>query len=189
MFSKEILALKKVNEDMSRELVKLKSQSIVKDIENRANNIVIMGIKSSLNEIRNGPREVEMRAEKVLKYVDPTLKSEDVKLKILSPIKDNTPILAIFCSVDVKYQVMQKRKPIGKIVSNKCNITGSHLIYLNDDMPKETKELFMSARTLKERGYKFIWAKEGKIFVRKKENDLVLRINSMEDIKKIKQGD
>ncbi|XP_050315305.1 uncharacterized protein LOC126749653 [Anthonomus grandis grandis] len=146
-----------------------------------------MGIKSSLDEIKRSPREIETKEENLLKYINPELKLKDVKFKILAPNKENTPILATFRSAEEKGQVMQKRKQIGKIVSNKCHMTGSQLIYLNDDLPKETRELCLAARSLTEYGYQFIWVKKGKIFARKRENDPVVRIKCMEDVKKIRQ--
>ncbi|CAN7975382.1 unnamed protein product [Ixodes persulcatus] len=59
-------------------------------------------------------------------------------------------------------------------------------IFINENLTKSVRELLWSVRQCaKEKNYKFVWVKNGKIFVRQSEHRAVIRINRQEDLLKI----
>lgn len=185
MFGNEIRLLKRENEEIKTELRKLKGQYLTKENENRITNVIVMGIKSTAEEVGFSPDNVIHKTEKVLKYIDSEMNLNNVQIKLLSPLKANTPVLVTFKSVEDKHKLLKKRKSKGKIVGDRCGLTETNPIFINEDMSKETRELYASARTLRNKGYKYIWAKDGRIFARQDDNAKLIRINSLDDIEGI----
>lgn len=187
--NEEIKTLKKENGKINMDLAKFKSQTKIKDLEKRQNNIVIMGLKNNCAELKDRPEEVKQKSRKVLSYIDPDLEFENVEIKPVNVEKENTPILVAFKNPQEKNAFLTKRKEKGNITSTKCNLPGSHSIYVNEDMSREQRELFRRARSLRDRGYKFVWSKGGNIYVRRTETSDIVRINCSEDIDELEQQD
>ncbi|CAN7942880.1 unnamed protein product [Ixodes pacificus] len=89
------------------------------------------------------------------------------------------PVLVRFSSVKMKETWMAKRGTL-RLLSQK----ESHLkLFFNDNLTSANKELFWLARTgAKEKGYRFVWTKNSKIFARKAEGAPAIRINTKNDL-------
>lgn len=63
----------------------------------------------------------------------------------------------------------------------------SHRVYINDHLSPENKQLLSKLKKkCREIGYTFAWCRDAKFFARKSEGDPARRINSFEDIEKLK---
>ncbi|KAM7293529.1 uncharacterized protein ISCGN_026659 [Ixodes scapularis] len=92
------------------------------------------------------------------------------------------PILIRFASVRMKESWMEAR---GKLPSL-SQVGPFPKLYLNENLTRANKELFWQARQRgKERGYKFVWVTRAKIYARKMEGSLPVRINHKLDLEKI----
>lgn len=58
-------------------------------------------------------------------------------------------------------------------------------VYINDFLSRESMELLNHAKSVKAVGYKFVFVKSGKIFVKKDEKSRAIVVRSMEDVDKI----
>jgi hypothetical protein len=79
----------------------------------------------------------------------------------------------------------RKKKMVAKHIDDKWNNTA---IYVNEQMTSTFRNLFFKTRnTVKEVGYKYIWFKNNKIFVKKNEGSKIIIIDDETSISKIKQ--
>lgn len=62
------------------------------------------------------------------------------------------------------------------------------IIFIREALTSYNKRLLWNAKQELQNIYKFIWCKKGVIMVRKQENDKVIRVRSLEDIKKLTQS-
>ncbi|KAG0415198.1 hypothetical protein HPB47_007646 [Ixodes persulcatus] len=92
------------------------------------------------------------------------------------------PILIRFTSVSMKESWMGARGALRSLTQD-----GSFpKLYLNDNLTRANKELFWQARQRgKERGYKFVWVSRAKIYAKKAEGCVPIRVNHLIDIEKI----
>lgn len=97
--------------------------------------------------------------------------------------KDKTPVVLIrFRSVSIKDRWMSARSNVRSLAEAE---SGSR-IYFNENLTRANRELFWLARNQgKEKKYKFVWVKNGKIFARKLENAPLVRINHANDLEKL----
>jgi hypothetical protein len=59
-------------------------------------------------------------------------------------------------------------------------------IFVNECLCPERRQVFIRARKERiERGYKFLWVRGGKVFVRKTEGSPAISLETIEDIEKI----
>lgn len=74
-----------------------------------------------------------------------------------------------------------------RIVSNE--LTGGrndNIVYINEHLTTHNINLFWQAKLKsKDNNYKFVWTKDGKIFVRRNENEKAYRIRNEDNLKKI----
>lgn len=100
--------------------------------------------------------------------------------------KEPRDIIIQFKTREVRDTLIQAKKT--KI--NNTDITAGKLdkpIYVNEHLSAYYKRLFWETRSkCIERKYRYVWVKNGKILARKSENEHVIRIQSDEDLKKIK---
>lgn len=184
-FTGEIEKLKCENNKLGMEMARLRGQQDFQGLEQRASNLILVGINSSIEEVKNRPAELKQKTEKVLKYVVPNLPMDRVTIKILSQFRDNSPIMVTLNSADLRESILEGRRNKGHITNDKCGLTGNNPIFINEDMTRETRELYREARLLRNKGIKYVWAKNGKIFVRKGDNQKAIHIKSHEDIKSL----
>lgn len=100
--------------------------------------------------------------------------------------KEPRDIIAQFKNRDVRDAIMKAKK----IKINNKDVTTGKLdkaIYVNEHLSAHYKMLFWETKIkCTEKGYRYVWVKNGKILVRKSDNEQVLRVQNVEDLKKIK---
>lgn len=80
-------------------------------------------------------------------------------------------------------QCKRKKLKSGDVINtNNKNDDNKH-IFVNDELTHHNRKLFWTTKnTAKEKGWKFIWIRNGKILARKNENEKVLSINKEQDL-------
>ncbi|CAN8024435.1 unnamed protein product [Ixodes persulcatus] len=138
----------------------------------RRNNIEIHGVKQVANE--NLTHIIESIAVK-LDLPPPKDQSVEAVHRLHSKEGKTAPILVRFSERNTRDMWIKKRVTLR-----------SEGIYINKNLTKLLKSLFWSTRTrAKEKQYKFVWVRNGKIFVRQKEGASVIRVESEKDLSKI----
>jgi hypothetical protein len=92
-------------------------------------------------------------------------------------------IVAKFFSRQVKENILEGRKNKKVLLAHEVGFQNSNnKVYINEHLTTTNKHLFWLARKVKETGYKYVWTRSGKVFVRKDEQSQVIRVASASDI-------
>ena len=79
-----------------------------------------------------------------------------------------------------------KKKSKAAIESAALGLSGApRKIYLNQDLPEETRKIYNKARELKNNGFKFVWSKHNNVYCRKTESSNVIRLKSCDQVAEI----
>lgn len=95
------------------------------------------------------------------------------------------PIVVNFVRQGVRDEFLQKRKVKRDFSTRDIGWSDPHssAIYLNESLTFSNKKLYASARDLKKSGkVKYVWIKNGRILLRCKDGDPVVRIKSLSDL-------
>ncbi|CAN7976037.1 unnamed protein product [Ixodes persulcatus] len=139
----------------------------------RRKNIEIHGVKEYENE--NLVTVVTDLATK-LQLPPPTSQSIETAHRLRAREGRTAPILVRFTERSTRDMWIKKR------VSLK-----SEGIYVNENLTRTLKNLFWNTKkTAREKNYKFVWVRNGKIFVKEKDGSPVIRIENENDLKKIR---
>lgn len=85
-----------------------------------------------------------------------------------------------------KEEMMRKRRVKRTLSTRHLGRADDRPIYINESLTPARRRLLSLARTAqKEKHYKFLWIRNGKIFLRKDENSGVCVVSSDEDISKL----
>lgn len=162
----------------------------------------------SLQNQRDADHQYSMKGDLIISGVpfNDQERTEDVVRKLASHLKvdltdyditavhrlqkkdsGDVPIIVRF----LKYAKKEEFKAAAKTVKPTAKIFGGvdkQVIFINDHLTRKNGELFRKARMLRNdpHNFKFVWCRNGKIFVRKIENALIHVINAEEDIEKLK---
>lgn len=160
--------------------------------------LAIQQLQSSLNDKEQDTRQSNMEIHGILcsPHEDLFAVLKDLSVKLNIPqchageilgvhrfrARPNSipPILVQFVSTEAKQKWMSFRRKLGLLSGDQQKI------YFNENLTKANKELFWQARTKgKERGYSFVWVKNGIIFAKKAEGTAPVRISGAGDLDKI----
>lgn len=203
----EITDLKKAVQFISDKydmlLTEMKDLKIVKDKYELVNDKVEQ-LEMRMNDLEQYSRcknieikGVELTANENLKQVVVKIVSkmgvEEVSEKAIEVVhrvnnrnnREPKDIIVQFKDREVRDRVIAKKreKIYNKDITNGKN---DNLIFVNEHMTTHNKQMFWEARNkCRDMNYKYVWTKDGKIFVRKQENERVFRIRNLEDLKKI----
>ncbi|KAK9873512.1 hypothetical protein WA026_022924 [Henosepilachna vigintioctopunctata] len=132
------------------------ANAVTADFQTRRNNVIMIGLSKTAEVV------------KVLNKLDINIKDEEIKTRQISSKGHMKPILVTFPSESVRNEVLLKRKAKGLLNSENMELDGDRRnIYINEDLPKITRDLFRKASELKNIGYMYVWVKEEKFFVGK----------------------
>lgn len=82
-------------------------------------------------------------------------------------------------NLELKNQILIARSKKGKINPVKCGLgTSEAPIFIDEELTKETYNLFKKAKALKELGYKYVWHRNGKVLMRKNDGDNAVHIKN-----------
>lgn len=173
---------KQINELESR-VNKLEQQNI-------ANNIEIKNIKNK----NISPFEI---VKKIAESVNVNVSENDINRAYRLKQKDEKLIVE-FATINKKKEFMEKierHRVEAKLINREENTetnnstqnnNNNNYIYINDQLTLNNRKLLWSAKTkAKESGWKFVWVRNGNIYVKKNENSTLIVINNAADIELI----
>lgn len=171
------------------EILKTEIKELTKDIryiENHANEkkIEVQGIPKIQNE------NLEQIIIKIGAAFNEEIKKEDIdeiyRKENKGNVKKNYPIIVTFTKKNIKEKFLSMRKK-KSIYTNEISLCESrHQIFINDFLTKRIKDLFWKTKNLKlEKGYKFLWTRNGTVYLRKTENSEPIKISCEEDLEKV----
>lgn len=181
--------LKGLREIKSRQKIVEDRVNILEDRVNeleqysRCRNLEIKGVEENVNE------NLKQIVVKIAKKVGVSeIKESDIDIiHRVGNMAKRTPkdIIVQFKDREHRNKLLGKKKE--KIISKEVTEgRNDNIVYVNEHLTTFNKNLLWQVKTkCKEHNYKFVWIKEGKIFVRKKENGNALRIKSESDLVKI----
>lgn len=157
--------------------------------------------RSSSVEIRNIPAIDNETSTDLFNIVSATGKALNIEIQ-KSQIRDvyrlpskpgkNRPIIAELSTVPLKMEMLnsvrvynKKRSAIEKLNTEMIGLKGkSSPIYVSEFLPGATRKLFYLAREFARMSdYKFCWAVNGKIYLRKYENSSAIRVDSEQSLR------
>jgi len=182
----DIREIKNHNQNLKEDMCKLNKelQSAKKDI------IDLKQYSRRLNtEIANFPEteneDINCIIDKFMDIIGVDLKDNLVAYHRVPTMNKSKikPIIIKFNTVLAKSNFMEKSKR-QNIMANQINSSLSAVpVYINDHLCPELKQLLYKCKVFKkEKNYKFVWTKSGKIFIRKQEGSKIHVINSDSDL-------
>lgn len=118
------------------------------------------------------------KAIKVLKYINDDFTEESFdSLSIIKP-KNKTPVMRIsFKHKNMVAVLLKRRKEKGLLDSTIYGINNKkEKIYVNEEIDKETYQLFKESNKCKLKGYKYVWHSNGSVVIRKNDGGQAIRI-------------
>lgn len=174
----EVDAVKKQNSQMNTELSELKAKIIAIEQRTHNSNVVIRGIDEG-----NDPQQI---IQKIATIVD-----VDVAGKVESRsayIASKPVIIAKFEDLDAKIKFIKIAKK-KKINTNTLEFAGEPIpVYVDEQLTKDTYQLFARAKQLKKTGIKYIWVANGEILTRATDEAKVIKIVSMHQITELEKN-
>lgn len=100
-------------------------------------------------------------------------------------------IVVKFTRRTVKEDLMQKRRVKRNLNTKDIGITDrpADVIYISESLTQQRRKIFNSARALKrEKGFQFLWIRNGKILLRTEEGARVTVLTSLEQVEKLRNS-
>lgn len=182
---KENKTLKKQNEELNTRLETVENEINVQQQQRIKDYITIHGIPHKNNE------NLKAVIVETIKATQTNITEEN----ILSCRRMNSPnstqktsiIVAKLDNYDTKTKLQQNFKNNGpitmqQIIPTSNPATENRLVYINDYLTNHTRQLYELAKELKKRhNFRYVWTKDGKVFIRKNENSKIFRIKNISD--------
>lgn len=178
----ELSALRSSTAEQALEIHRLKSYQNDKEQVDRLSNMEIHGIPLKTQEnIRDIMSDLAEKIEVEDFQAGHVMSAHRLPARPARPAAI-PPIMVRFSSVALKERWMSCRGKLGSLPSD-----GSHpRIYFNDNLTDSNRKLFWMARTRgKEKNFKFIWVRHGKIFAKQSQGSTTLHITNTEALELI----
>jgi pimeloyl-CoA synthetase len=95
-------------------------------------------------------------------------------------------IVVKFVRRQMKEEILQKRRVKRTLSTRHLGLATDTPIYVNESLCPGRRRLFAAARVAKkEKGYKYLWIRNGSILMRRKENDPIISLKSVNDLEKL----
>lgn len=193
-------------EDLIQKIDKLEAERngslrYIKTLENKIEQIE-RGQNCSRIEMRGIPRAESESKKSFLRHVHNMGKALNVSLQpndIRNVYRINTksdkikPIIVEFNSVVVKEDILKSLKTFNRQNKEKFNtiklqIEGTPApVFISECLTAQTRKLFASARMFaRDNCYRYCWTSFGRIYLRKSEGDKLIRVDSDQDLDKLK---
>jgi len=62
------------------------------------------------------------------------------------------------------------------------------LVYINEHVTIKNQKLLKTAKALRDHGFKYVWSKNGKVFVRANNDSRIIHIGKVEEVDRLKRG-
>lgn len=144
-------------------------------------NIIVTGI-----EQKNGKEEnLADVVDKMFRALNIKIeKSDVVACKRKEVNGDCPPIIVTLMSKEKKEKILEARKAAGSIKTKECGLAGrNNEIYINEQLSPHTANLFYHSRqTKKEKNYKYVWTRDGNIYIKKSDTSRKIKISNIDDL-------
>lgn len=180
----------KTTRDIESEINKIKQDKLI-------NNIVITNMPKSsdcVSDFWKLATQMDVKIEKSDVSSIQLMHTSKVKGKSKDkPFSTSNAVLVKFNSHSAKIELIKKKSTAGAVLTEQM-YTGGNLqqraqrIFFRDHLTNYSLELFSKCKSIqKQAKLKFCWTKDCQIFLRENEKSKILRINSLEDIIKVKK--
>lgn len=151
-------------------------------------NIIINGIPEVENE------KLETYITKIATEMKINLSETDIKSAVRTPTHSKSSglpstIIVEFHDKNIRDEILQKKKDATLNTNVICNtkVTEPSSIYLSEQLTKRNQYIMKLARNLKRDNIiKYVWSKEGEIFIRRDNGDNAVKITNTLQLNQIK---
>lgn len=197
-FMTELAAMKTMVAEVEKENSKLAKKNA--ELENRVSELEIMMEGQQQYERRCNIQldgVPEANNENVMNLVntlavavdEPIILTSDIQAAHRIPSRNTNrprPIIIQFTNRQKRDAVVRKAKAKKLKSTNFDSNAPETFVYVNDHLTPYYKSLLFEAKKLKaEKGYKHVWVRNSKIFVRKDDDEPVVRLDSLKDLAKL----
>lgn len=180
---KEHDELRSENTKLKNDLFKCQLQLENLEVYNRNKNLQIEGVPELPNETM--PEIITKLSQAVGENV-----SFEVDIQAAHRIPTNhprgpKPIILQFSNRQKRDSVLKKCKQAKIKADVFARGVPNTNVYVNEHLTPYYKNILFHAKKLRDKGYKYVWVSEGKIYVRKSENEGKVRIVTIDDINKL----
>lgn len=174
----------------------IKSRDLIIEKLNQGLNELQQQARSRFFEIHNAPqidKETEGQLKDVIKKTvaafDVLIDDDEIesfyRLPTRNPKKPRPIIVELFSRRRVQNVISNRRKQVYQ--KEALNLgADDEKIYINESLSKWNKELlFLTKKKASEKGFQYVWARNGKIYIRKKEGSEAIQITSLNQLNKI----
>lgn len=183
-YFKLINDLMEENNKLKRRVQELESKSDDMEQYSRINSLEIHGIPQTPNE------NVLTVVKEVGKALDLEITDAMVdvchRLGRSSNASSSSGIVVKFVRRMDKEEMLRKRRVKRTLSTRHMGMNTDLPVYINESLTKKRRQLFNAARKVKnEKKYKYLWVRNGKLFMRKDDGDKVIIINNDTDLTKL----
>ena len=180
--------LKKENSFLSNELVKATNE--IKNLRDQQDEFEQYGRRECL-EVRGIPQLHGKNTNEIVMKVGVTIKQEDISVSHRLPVQGsnatnfNPVIIVKFIRRDVRDQLFAARYKLKDLTTKDMGYSRStpSKIFIVESLTKKKKEPFKICLPVKrEKRYRFLWTRYGKIMMRKDENSEALTISNLQQL-------
>lgn len=142
------------------------------------NDIALKVFREGLN-LNVNERDIDQCYMKKIKLAKPTANGNVITKNIL-----HVRLASNLCKEKIMKAKRDKREPL---TTHQVSADATlEKMYINESLSHETRRLFKTATTMKTtKNYKYVWTRNGTIYMRKKEGDNSVRINCFADFLKL----
>lgn len=182
-YFKKIEQLNEENKTLKAKVISLEEKLEDNEQYSRLNCVEIRGVPMEKNE------NIIETVKKVGMALDMQIKEEMVDAcHRLRNKKDGSPptIIVKFVRRLDKQILLQKRRVKRTLSTAQMGYPTSSPVYINESLTFLRVKIHAAAREIKkEKNYKFLWVRDGKVLLRKEENSPVIVLTKLEDINKL----
>lgn len=182
MYREEIEKLKEENAMLKKKNVELEMRVVACEQYSRKNSIEIHGMPVTANE------NVLDIIKKVGSALDISIQDDmiDNCHRLGKRPDGGAPIIVKFLRRRDAEEVLKKRRVKRNLSTRHMGMTSDCPVYINESLCPAKRMLYSRVRVLKrEKGFKYLWLRGGKILVRKVEGAPVIEINCQDDLDKL----
>ncbi|XP_046662973.1 uncharacterized protein LOC124355863 [Homalodisca vitripennis] len=183
-YMKIVEELKAENKSLKQQVVVLEERLVEVEQYSRRNTLEIYGVPEEKNE------DTLETVKKVGAALNMTIENDMVdachRLYKKPGTKGPAGIIVKFVRRGGKEDMIHKRKVKRALSTRHINLPMDSQIYINESFCPTKRRLLALARVKKkDLGYAFLWVRNGKIFMRKKEGDRAKEIVSQQDLQNL----
>lgn len=171
------------NQELRKEIQKLKSTVNAQENSKLKSNITISGL---LDVADDGVVSKE-KITKLVQGLNVNCNGGDFENIKIYEINNGAKAVVTLRSLELKQTILKARAQKGKISIRSLGLgESSRAIFIDEDLSKEMYALFKKAREqLKEKNYKYVWHRNGRVLARKSEGDRYVVIRGENDLEEL----